>query len=466
MGGMFARILVFLSICSFAQTLWGQACPSPISASRKLTANCTGRIQITADNVFLDLGGKTVSCGTAAFTGIEVIGRRGVRIENGAVEGCGAGIYLQGGGKNTVKKVKLLGNSRPDARGLVIEGSAENWIEAVEARENQVGASVSAFPGTGAVSYDNTFKAVKLERNSNHGLVLDADSTDNEIRGSTISNNGQHGIFFGARAARNTVILNSIENNGWVGMDPYGANFITSNYVKKNGLTGGLLRGGIILRNSNNIVLANIVLENTGDGIAAGILAEGPLNEARIGNSIQLNFTDRNTAYDLGDYPFGLDRCDQNDWRWNLGKKAYEGCERSGGDPDSLFVVGNGTAGANKFELHAMRKRSGATRGKAKVLSLSNSYGAPATVEGDATCLVVDSTGKRATIGMIIEKSSRPELLYKTLHLYVADGVKVGSAVMDQFAVGEINALAPGECPINASLGAKLTKGKISIDVR
>lgn len=76
-----------------------------------------------------------------------------------------------------------------------------------------------------------------------------------------------------------------------------------------------------------------------------------------------------------------------------------------------------------------MRKRSGATRGKAKVLSLSNSYGAPATVEGDTTCLVVDSTGKRATIGRRIEKSSRPELLYKTLHLYVADGVKVGSAV-------------------------------------
>lgn len=461
---MTARILILVTSV-LGQALWAQTtCPSPLTTSRKLSANCTGGIQITADNVFLDLNGKTLSCGGVSFTGIEVLGRRGVRIENGTVLGCGAGIYLQGGGKNTVKKVKMLGTGLPFARGLVLEGSSQNWIEGVEARENTIGLSISLFGET--LSYDNTLKGVKLEQNAAHGLVLDADSTDNEVRDSTISNNGQHGIFFGARAARNSIIHNNIENNGWVGMDPYGANFITKNSVKKNGLTGTAPRGGIVLRNSNNIVLDNDVLENTGDGIAAGIDGEGALNEARIGNSIKLNSTDKNTVYDLADYPFGLDNCAQNDWKSNTAKKSYEGCERNGGDPDDLFVVGNGTAGANKFEFHAKRKRSGATKGRVKILNVVTIYGAPATVEGDPTCLVVDSTGKRATVGMIIEKSTRPELLYKTLHVYVSDAVTVGTAVVDQLALAPLNEFAPGDCPISAAVGTTLTKGKISIDVR
>lgn len=460
---MTARSLLLLSASVlFSPVLGAQTtCPAEVSTSQKLPANCTGGIRITADNVFLDLGGRTVSCAGLAFTGIEVIGRRNVRIENGTVLGCGAGIYLQQGGRHTVKRVKLLGTGLAFARGLVVEGSSQNWIEGVEARENTIGASLSLFPDTGAVSFDNTFKAVKLERNTAHGLVLDADSTDNEVRDSTISNNGQHGIFFGERAARNSIIHNNIENNGWVGMDPYAANFITKNSVKKNGLTGTTLKGGIILRNSNNIVLDNDVLENTGDGIAAGIESEGPLNEARIGNSIKENSTDKNTVFDLADYPFGKDFCDQNDWKSNTGKKLYEGCERSGGDPDDLFVVGNGTAGTNKFQFHAKRKRSGATKGRAKITNV-----AAATIEGDTTCLAVDSTGKRATVGMIIVKSTRSDLLYRTLHLYVADMVTVGSTAVDQLAIGEINALAPGDCPIDATVGTTLTKGKIVIDVK
>ncbi|MBL8291442.1 MAG: right-handed parallel beta-helix repeat-containing protein [Bryobacterales bacterium] len=471
---MTARIVVLLSALVFGQALWAQtACPTPLTTSQKLSANCTGGIQITADNVFLDLNGKTLSCGGVSFTGIEVLGRRGVRIENGTVLGCGAGIYLQGGGKHTIKKVKLYGTGLTFARGLVLEGSAQNWIEGVEAKENTIGVSLSVFPTTKAVSYDNTLKAVKLEQNTAHGLVLDADSTDNEVRDSTISNNGQHGIYFGERAARNSIIHNNIENNGWVGMDPYGANFITKNAVKKNGLKPGPPpdqtqppRGGIVLRNSNNIVLDNDVLENTGDGIAAGIEREGTLNEARIGNSIKLNTTDKNTLYDLADYPFGLDNCAQNDWKSNTAKTWYEGCERNGGDPDDLFVVGNGTAGANKFEFHAKRKRGGATKGHMKILNVASIYTTPSTVEGAPTCLVVDSTGKRATVGMIIEKSTRPELLYKTLHVYVSDAVTVGTAVVDQLALAPVNKFAPGDCLIDAAVGTTLTKGKISIDVR
>lgn len=452
----------------FGQALWAQTqprtCPEVVSTSQKLSANCTGGIRVTADNVFLDLGGRTLSCAGITFFGIEVIDRRGVRIENGTVTGCGGGIYIAGGGKHTVKKVKLLGQS---GKGLQLWGSAQNWVEGVEAKGNSTGIDVRAderSPYTPAV--DNMFKAVKLEENTAHGLALDKDSTDNEVRDSTISRNGQHGIFFGERAARNSIIHNNIENNGWVGMDPYGANFVTKNSVKKNGTTGTVLKGGIILRNSNNIVLDNDVLENGGDGIAAGILSEGPLNDARIGNSIKLNTTDRNTVYDLADYAFGNDFCDQNDWKSNTGKLLFEGCERNGGDPDDLFVVGNGTAGTNKFELHAKRKRSGATKGRVKVVNVANIFGAPATVEGDPTCLVVDSTQKRATVGMIIEKSTRPELLYKTLHLYVSDAVTVGTAVVDQFGLGAINALAPGECPIDPVVGTTLTKGKIVIDVR
>lgn len=83
------------------------ACPT-ITRSTKLSANCTGPLTVAADNVFLDLGGRTVACtAESPWTGIDVTDRRGVRIENGNVSDCVRGINLVRGGGHSIRKVSL-----------------------------------------------------------------------------------------------------------------------------------------------------------------------------------------------------------------------------------------------------------------------------------------------------------------------------------------------------------------------
>jgi parallel beta-helix repeat protein len=394
-----------------------------------------------------------------------------VRIENGFVNGCpGRAISIVRGGEHTIKKVTMRNNGY----GLWVEGSTRNMFESVVAENNSVGADLTAHIGpdlTTIGSFDNELKAVKFQKNTVDGLQLDYDATDNEIKDSTVSENGRFGIYFAPRAARNEIYHNHIEKNGWVGLIPDAANVVHKNVIKDNGFTfdpAAWVRGGVVLFGSNNIVLDNDVNDNNVNGIAAGFSIN---NTVAIANTIKLNQADHNTGYNLADYPLGL--CTDNDWRENNGRSLlYDGCENKGGVTADLHVVGAGKTATQMFEFNVKRHNSGAADGPVKVVNAPDMNGIPtvATVQGRASCLTVDATGKAATIGFIVEKSSHPALVpvYTTLHLYVYDELLLaGSLLADQFATGKLNERAAGDCTILPNAGVPaLVKGKILVMVK
>ncbi|MCC6585287.1 MAG: right-handed parallel beta-helix repeat-containing protein [Bryobacterales bacterium] len=455
---MIRRSLLAAAVAFATQAAWAQCPAGPVKANTKLTADClAGGIVVAAPNVYLDLGGKTVRCANPSGTiGIQVLNVKGVRIENGKVEGCTYGIDLVQGGKHTIRKVEM----RKNVRGLFLEGSSQNLVDGVTAEANDLGISLTYAGGDATMigSFDNTFKNMRVVGNKLWGVQIANNSTDNDVIDSVISKNGI-GISTDARSGRNSIIHNTLEENTSVAINPTSSTYVANNIVKKN-----LNLGGIVVYGTNNIVMGNFVTGNTGNGIAIGT----PNTVEQVdANTVKVNTAFGTIGgYDLADYAFGTDRCAENDWMLNLGFTLYDRCEIFGGNPDDLTAVATGTAGTNRFEINARRRHSGVSTGHAKVLEVVNPYGAPAEVEGSVTCLEVDSTGNRATVGMIIDKSNRPELVYKTLHVHLSDGVPVSGKVVDQLAVATVNKFAPGECPISSAGGVTLSKGKVAVDVR
>lgn len=468
-------IACFLGI-GLTAALSGQTPPScpAVNKSVKLTSNCVGPLAITADNVFLDLGGKTVSCNSAnPWIGIDVTDRRKVRIENGNVTDCGRGLNLIGGGGHIVKKVNLRRVNTPIPNryyGIYSEGSAQNTFESVVAEGNDVGADLTRG------SYENTMKGVKLNRNALDGLQLDYDATDNEIKDSEFNENGRFGVYFGPRSARNVLFQNQINKNGWLGANPDSTNVLQKNVLKGNGFTSDAaawLRGGIILMGTNNIILENEAAENNGDGIAAGL----PYNQEAVSNGIWKNKTGKNKGLDLADYPAGL--CTENDWGGNSAGTDYDRCEKTGGDPPKFHVMGSGKIGEFTYQFNAQRRSAGPATGKAKAENVPDGLGVStaAKVEGRVTCLMVDPVqSDSATLGMIIDKSSDPERVppYSTLHLFVKAGgaVTADGTVADLVVPSNANQYGPGDCPLPesevaaaASIGTRV-KGKVAIVVK
>ncbi|MGH9278956.1 MAG: right-handed parallel beta-helix repeat-containing protein, partial [Acidimicrobiales bacterium] len=119
-------------------------CGQVITQNTTLDTNligCTNNgIVIGADNITLNLAGRTVS-GTGVpgdGAGILAVGRTGVTIAGGVVSGFDGGVVIQGGARNTVRQVVVQDNvgrindpvlpNTPYADGILILDSSNNQV--------------------------------------------------------------------------------------------------------------------------------------------------------------------------------------------------------------------------------------------------------------------------------------------------------------------------------------------------
>jgi len=471
------RILTLLlplaagALSAFAQT----PCPT-VTKSTKLAANCTAPLIVAADNVFVDLNSKTIFCPVGTYVGIEINGRRGVRVEDGTVINCVRGVNIVGGREHSLRRLTLKQMVAPSPDlvryGVYVEGSTRNSFEAVQAENNSVGFDLTIG------SFDNTFKGVKGIRNTLDGLQLDFDATDNLIRESTFSENARFGVNCGLRSARNVIMKSHIEKNGWVGVIPSSANVFDDNTVRANGFThsNAWIRGGIVLFGSNNVIVNNEVVDNAYLGIAAGLW---PNNVEAVANAIHKNnsrgirqFTGFGAPWDFADFPSG--QCALNSWKDNSGGLGFDGCEKVG-DASDYRATGAGQSGGIAFQFHATRKEAGPAKGSVKVERMQVG-GSLVKVEGSVSCLATqsgaDGISREAIVGMIIDKSSHPALVpvYQTLHLFLTDSPlrAADGSPMDAIGLAPVNVLGPGECNFSLPQVQKqsVSKGKVEIDIK
>jgi parallel beta-helix repeat protein len=144
------------------------ACPTPITSDTTLTSDCVGSIDITADNVTLDLGGHTVFCPSGS-DGIDMTDRAEDRVVNGVIDcsgGNGNALEMIGGGEHDLTKLRILGPPPTFIPAVAAVGSHENrfqrlWVSTpgdalalISSNENLVRRNVFSRSSTGALLFD------------------------------------------------------------------------------------------------------------------------------------------------------------------------------------------------------------------------------------------------------------------------------------------------------------------------
>ncbi len=142
-----------------------------ITENTKLDGDREAPCVVAADNVKIDLNGSEVRCTVPdpSPVGFDIRGRRKVKIkgDGGTIRGCGAGIYVRGGGEHRFSDVRLTGHV---------------WRGVYDGTEFPGGAGAQILESSGNRLEDITAHANRTDVQVNH-------SEHNRIAGSIVSNN-------------------------------------------------------------------------------------------------------------------------------------------------------------------------------------------------------------------------------------------------------------------------------------
>jgi parallel beta-helix repeat protein/predicted outer membrane repeat protein len=279
-------------------------CGQTVTTSIKLANDlfgCMGEgLVVGADNIVIDLNGKTIASGAiiepgeedGLLAGIRNAGYDNVVIKNGTVRGFGYGVrLLPGTTYNVVEDMTLFGNVNAGVNlfdadngrvgntvrnnyfeengyGLLVDGGSENSVFTENEFFGNGNVAIELFDGSGH----------RLEYNKISGLtnnpLLDSDggvslvgSSDNTIRYNELSDTGDAGLSLGEGSNNNLIAFNTLtrSSDSAISIDDSDGNEVIENKVY---LAGG---AGIGLGNANdNLVRDNDVRFNPGGIELAG----------------------------------------------------------------------------------------------------------------------------------------------------------------------------------------------------
>lgn len=319
-------------------------CGQTISANTTLTADvgpCDGDgIVVGADGITLNLNGHRVF-GTPDpddNVGIRLFRRTGVTVTGGDVSQFGAGVAIQGGSDNVVRRVRAHDNvgfidgSGDFGDGVAIFNSIDNLVSDSTIAHN------GPFDGVGVFGARSTGN--RLDRN-----VVQDNNIARYSRALGLFLNLDDGVNLGAGlegGSHTRVTRNSIRRNGLNGVDACSIrgnpcittdNVISQNEVQGNGfgdpshpeassdIGDGIHVVSIVPPGMNDsdffpstrdLVVENEVFHNGGDGIVVGTSENRILRNQALGNGSAIE----DFFFDLEDQSPDGD-CDANVWRAN-----------------------------------------------------------------------------------------------------------------------------------------------------
>lgn len=219
------RLLAVL-FCMLSSPAWALTISTP--GVHRLTGNVSAvnPIQITANNVLLDLNGYTVTCtpanpATAQTYGIDAANRSNVHIYNGRVTNCYMGIQLANGSNVSIVGVNASGNRYIGANvgfssGVRVVGSTFNNIAGYSPEAYAIGINGV---GNNALIEGNTFRGCDRQPTAQGvgegvGILVSADTQNVTIRGNWIENDDVSmdciGVWVGAGSTGIVVTENTI----------------------------------------------------------------------------------------------------------------------------------------------------------------------------------------------------------------------------------------------------------------
>jgi len=276
-------------------------------------------IVIGADDVTLDLNGHTIDGDGAPVeqcadfscdTGVDVTGHHdGVTIRGGSVTDFETGIWIEGGGHHTLRRLRVTRSGHgillAEANGSRVESSAADanhfaGIFIVLSRNVQIhGSSASGNDGAGIPIRDSDHVRItgnSASRNRFEGIVLFDHSIENDIERNSLSHNGD-AIVLVEGSDQNVVKHNSASGNGG-GVVIADSN---DNLVQSNSLHDNVFVGIVVIGSDDNRLERNSIIGNGRDPQAEGgvhLVSNGP------GDTSDRNVVSRNEL--SGNAPDGL----------------------------------------------------------------------------------------------------------------------------------------------------------------
>lgn len=259
-AGAFAAVLLSMLLMGLlggvasAQTAVSACQTLSSSGNYFLTTNLTATgscLVIGADNVAIDLKGKTIT-GGGSDAGITDSGvaRDDVIIANGKITNFANGVDLAASGHAIITNLTVSNNS---SNGIFIKGCC-NTLSSITANSNG---------GAGIYVNSDDSNFTDIQASGNTGPGLDATECCNTVIGSTLSNNTGGGVNIGD--GDDFVIASKVENNSSNGVVISGGTdgVVTSTITGNSG-------DGVNLSSSDNMVTESTVSKNTADGIDLG----------------------------------------------------------------------------------------------------------------------------------------------------------------------------------------------------
>lgn len=295
-----------------------------------------GGIVVGADNITLDLGGRTVRGTPQPGDGVGILleGRTGVRVMNGTVTSFDAGVAILGGSGNTVTRLRALdnvGSGETDfGDGIAISSSPGNVISRNLVQRNGPFSGIGVF---GAPSIGNQIDSNAVQRNNvrlpdapnqDDGIRLEPGTSRSTVTNNLVEGNGLDGIAVFARSTDNVVRRNAVRGNGFVDIDQRpGSGIILFNQADRNLVEQNSVRDNA----ANGIVLRGTVTIRT--RVIPGAMNNRILRNATGGNGAIAAGEPDNPFFDLRDDNFDPP-CDANVWSQNSYRTFNQPCVTGG----------------------------------------------------------------------------------------------------------------------------------------
>ncbi len=366
---------------------------------------------VAADNITLDLGGHTIS-GTPGTPGILLRNVTGVTVQNGTVQGFGAGVVLSEGSRNTIRNLTAQDNigsvSGELGDGINVLNSSDNLIQGNNVLRNGPYSGISLVEKCqgnmvrGNIVADNNMLHTgnPTDGRQDMGIRMEGpEANNNQVIDNTVTGSGAEGISLHATCT------NVDATPQCVGSPPNENNEVARNTCNGNGSSGQ--GSGIKLFSTPNAVAParNSITDNVTDNNATnGISVDsGGPNVGATENTIARNKAHGNGRYDASDGNTATP-CDANVWKDNDFGTVNQPCVRGSqtqpppAPPGTIML----SAAEPSTGAGALFRIDPATA-TATMISSAGDFATPVgvAVEADGGILVVDADAFGGAGGVI-----------------------------------------------------------------
>jgi hypothetical protein len=236
------------------RTIEINSCVQPCGTVKKntrLKRDCLAPLKVGADNITVNLNGYSILA-QSGQPGVEVIGRSGVTIKNGTINGNTAGLLVKDGCGNTFRDLKVSSEGE-SSRGVEMENADHAVVKQLTCVNPRLGFTPFKFSGT-----KSTISRVACQGESSNGAIISGERltiVENDFRAR--GEKPLRGLYF--IGTKSILCENFVANTSERAQVPALVVSGDENVVRLNKISGVMGGFGIVCGSRRNVIERNCV---------------------------------------------------------------------------------------------------------------------------------------------------------------------------------------------------------------